>query len=568
MKRIIYILSILLSLVITDFIFAQNNSIHISGNIKDKITGVNLFQVKIYATNNSGTINDSTTTNPLGNWEIEIPVSSVGENPGVPASFEVSQNYPNPFNPSTKVDIALPSAANVSVTIYNALGETIDRYEEYLNQGSYSIEWHARGSAGVYFLNVKTGSGSITKKMVLLDGGYGSGLSGFRAGGNSTNNINRFNKTTSPVEIKIRASKFAYVSVVLDTIITGSEHFEFKLESIHSYSRLIDLHNDILEKMVIDTSYHLADFHTYNHTDIPRMITGGIDAQLFAVWVDPSSHGNNSYNHAMDMVNIFHNEIALNNEKIGQARTAEEVIQLNNENKIAAILAVEGGHAIENDIQKLKNFYDEGMRYLTITWNNSLDWAVSAQDPRSATVGLSEFGKDVIRTLDSLGVMIDVSHTGIKTIEDILTITTNPILATHSGVRAIRNHYRNLYDDQIAAIALSGGVIGIVFYPPFLSNSSTVNIAKVVDHIDYIVNLVGIDHVAVGSDFDGIGTNTVIGLEDISKYPNLTMELLNRGYTQNEIEKILGGNFMRVFEQVTGSKKTINKNLQQRTVLN
>jgi len=190
------------------------------------------------------------------------------------------------------------------------------------------------------------------------------------------------------------------------------------------------------------------------------------------------------------------------------------------------------------------------MRYLTITWNNSTDWAISAKDYRSPYMGLSNFGKKVIRTLDSLGVIIDVSHTGIKTIEDILAVTTNPIIASHSGARAIRDKYRNLYDYQIIDIANTGGVIGVVFYPPFLSNTGSANIGNVVDHIDYIVNLVGIDYVALGSDFDGIGDNTVQGLEDVTKFPDLTLELLRRGYSQSDVEKILGENFMRVFTQV------------------
>ena len=244
--------------------------------------------------------------------------------------------------------------------------------------------------------------------------------------------------------------------------------------------------------------------------------------------------------------------MALNPTTMGQARTKSEADSLNDLNKIAAVLGVEGGHAIEDDIQKLKNLHQSGMRYLTITWNNSTSWAVSAQDSRTNTVGLSTFGERVIRTMDTLGIIIDVSHTGIKTIQDILSITTNPIIASHSGVRAIRNHYRNLYDSQIIDIANTGGVIGIVFYPPFLSGTGSANISTVANHIDYIVNLVGIDHVGLGSDFDGIGTNTVIGLDDVTKFPDLTLELLSRGYSRTDVDKILGGNFMRVFEQVSG----------------
>lgn len=560
MKRIIYSLSVaLLLLISTSNTNAQTSTIHITGKIKDKITGENLPQVKVSISGNGNEINDSTLSNSNGDWEFFIPVTSINENIDIPASFSVSQNYPNPFNPSTRVDISLPSEENVTVTIFNTLGETIDKYEEYLNSGNYTIEWNARGSAGVYFLNVMTKTGSVTRKMILLDGGFGTGLSGFRAGNSTSNNANRLNKINTPISLKIRSTKFEYVTYLIDTVITGDEHFGFSMETVHSYCRLIDFHNDLPERMVDDTSYHIANYNTYNHTDIPRMKKGGLHAQFFAIWVNPNTHGNNPYNRAVDMINHFESELALNAESIGKARSPQEIVTLNNEGKIAAILAVEGGHTIENDILKLKALYDKGVRYMTITWNNSIGWAISAQDPLSTTVGLNDFGRDVIRTMDSLGIIIDVSHVGIKTIQDILSVSTNPIVATHSGARALRNHTRNLYDNQIVSIALSGGVIGIVFYPPFLSSTGSVNVARVVDHIDHIVNLVGIHHVAVGSDFDGIGTNTVLGLEDVSKFPNLTKELLQRGYSLEEIELILRGNIMRVFEQVTANKKMKEK---------
>jgi membrane dipeptidase len=548
----IYRAIILLLCTIPINIIAQSNFVHISGKVTDVVTDAELPQVKIYITDiDKGSI-DSTFTNLSGLWEYDLTVTSVGESPELPTQFSVTQNYPNPFNPSTTIDISLPEAGIVKVTIYNTLGQTIESYNEYLTNGSYSIDWDARGSAGIYFINVKTENGSITRKMTLLDGGHGKGLSGFRSAKNIGEQSGQFSRTFSTIPIKIQTAKFGYVPYAVETVVEGGEYFDFKIETIHSVSTLADLHNDILEIMIEDPSYHLADFHSYNHTDIPRLILGGVDVQFFAVWVNPSTHSQDSYDYALAMINLFNTEISLNPTTIGQARTRAEALSLNNENKIAAVMAVEGGHTIEDDIGKLKALYQAGMRYLTITWNNSTDWAISAQDSRSATVGLSEFGKKVIRTLDTLGVIIDVSHTGIKTIQDILSTTTNPIIATHSGVRALRDHYRNLYDDQIISIANSGGVIGIVFYPSFLSNTGSANIAKVVDHIDYIVNLVGIDYVGLGSDFDGIGTNTVNGLDDVSKFPDLTLELLRRGYSQADVEKILGGNFMRVFEQVCG----------------
>ncbi|MFZ2865209.1 MAG: dipeptidase, partial [Ignavibacteriaceae bacterium] len=237
---------------------------------------------------------------------------------------------------------------------------------------------------------------------------------------------------------------------------------------------------------------------------------------------------------------------------IGQANTLQEALALNNQNKIAGVIGVEGGHHIDDSIDNLIALYNSGMRYLTITWNNSTSWAISANDSRTLTQGLNNFGKTVIRKLDSLGVIIDVSHTGIKTIQDILTITTNPIIASHSGARSIHEHRRNLYDWQIQDIANTGGVIGVVFYPYFLNGSSNASIDDVIAHIDHIVNLVGTDYVAIGSDFDGIEV-TPLGLEDVSKFPELTLALLQHGYTEQEVAKFLGGNFKRVFEQVCGN---------------
>lgn len=545
MKRLIPILTLIAS--IYSIAIPQTNQMIISGTVEDLVTGDKISAATVYITNQNNDITDSTGTDVSGYWQFDV-ISAMENRTSLPEHFSVSQNYPNPFNPSTTIAVGLPEADEVQVTVYNILGAVMDVHRQYLSPGNYTIQWDARGSAGIYFINIKTKNQTITKKMTLLDGGNGSGLSDFRSGISSRNQVKR----VASVPIKIQISKFGYVSQTIQTEVAGGENFDRAIETIHSAGFLADLHNDLLEKMIEDASYHWADFHTYNHTDIPRMITGGVDLEMFVVWVSPYSHGNDSYQHALDMIKIFDDEIAMNTQTIGQARTKKEALALQDSGKIAAVLCVEGGHAIENDIDKLKSLYQAGMRYLTITWNNSTDWAVSAQDSRSETVGLSTFGERVIRTLDTLGVIIDVSHTGVKTIEDILEITENPIIASHSGVRAIRDHYRNLYDDQIVAIAETGGVIGVVFYPPFLSYSGSADIDDVADHIDYIVNLVGIDYVGIGSDFDGIGTNTVKGLDDVTKFPDLTLELLRRGYSRADIDKILGENFLRVFEQVCG----------------
>ena len=530
------------------FLFPQKiHSQIITGTVKEKITNVTIQNAKVTIIDNSAGTTDSVFTNSIGRWSYNL-VTSVENERNTPDNFVVMQNYPNPFNPSTTIQFAIGSDKNVKILVHNILGELIDYKEQFLSAGSYSFEWKSRGAAGVYIYTIRTKENSISKKMVQLDGGTSTG------GLNPVKQIsgqNNFSLSkTNSHNLIIIYSKNSHVADTVETEVNGGENFNIMLTSYHSLFTMTDLHNDILEVMISDTSYHLKERHGFNHTDIPRLQEGSVDIQFFSVWVSPTQF-TNYYLQSQVMVNRFYNELNENPNTIGQALTYNDAIALNNQGKIAAVIGVEGGHHIENSLEKLDTLYNEGMRYLTITWNNSTDWAISAQDPLSETQGLTDFGRQVIRRLDSLGVIIDVSHTGIKTIQDILEVTTHPIIASHSGARALNNHYRNLYDWQIQDIANSGGVIGIVFYPPFLTGSSVADIDDVIAHIDYIKNLVGIDYIAIGSDFDGIGS-TPVGLENVSKFPRLTEALFDHGYSKEEVEKILGGNFQRVFEQVCG----------------
>ncbi len=526
-----------------------SQTISVSGNIRNVTTNSPIEGAKVQIKNISNGMIDSVFSDLIGNWQYDIATSVEDDINYLPTSLEVMQNFPNPFNPSTKIGFLIPIDENVSISVHNILGELVDVKSSFLTKGNYVVDWCSKGSAGVYFYTITYGNQSITKKMIQLDGGNGIGLGEIRSGISSTASKNN---TIPLYNIEIVINKFSYAADTTLADIAGGENFSTFLQTVHSKYTLIDLHNDVLEVMVGDPSYHLTDFHTYNHTDIPRLQQGGVDIQFFSIWVSPTSY-TNYFDQALVMRDLFYSELAANTLTIEQATTIDQSLQINEQNKIAAVIGVEGGHHIEESIDKLVQLYNAGMRYLTITWNNSVSWAISAADSRSTTQGLNIFGRQIIRTLDSLGVIIDVSHTGIKTIQDILQVTNNPIVATHSGARAIRNHTRNLYDDQIQAIANTGGVIGIVFYPPFLVNPTPAYISDVVAHIDHIVNLVGTDFVAIGSDFDGIGTNVVVGLEDVSKYPDLTLALLEHGYTELEVAKFLGGNFKRVFEQVCGN---------------
>ena len=277
----------------------------------------------------------------------------------------------------------------------------------------------------------------------------------------------------------------------------------------------------------------------------------------------------------------------------------QDIIYNEQHDILSCMIGVEGGHAIENDLSKLNALYDRGMRYLGITWNNSTDWATSAKDETErgdslAFKGLTGFGKDVIRRCNELGVMVDISHAGEQTFWDIIDVSVRPIIASHSSVYKICPHFRNLKDEQLLAIKENGGVVFVNFYPTYLDStfekkaeiikdslqlkmdslaavydpdgneywyaeSQLLNpvlqkfsppVDKIIDHISYIINLIGIDHVGLGADWDGVEI-LPSGMENVTKLPTLTEKLLQRGYSKKEVQKILGGNFKRVFKEVT-----------------
>jgi membrane dipeptidase len=345
--------------------------------------------------------------------------------------------------------------------------------------------------------------------------------------------------------------------------LVDSARADILLDSVHDRAFVIDLHNDLMEMISGGGfKYQLADRHTppTGQTDIPRLRDGGVDAQIFAIWISPTTYASSTwFSTSAKFLDTLKAQVGRNSGDIGLATRSDTVVALNQQKKIAGIVVVEGGHSIENKIENLKFFYNAGVRVMTITWNNSPTltdgtlWAVSAQDEsqKGIKTGLNEFGKQVVRTMDSLGMIIDVSHVGPSTVDSILATSKNPIIASHSGAYALRSHYRNLTDAQIRAIAARGGVIGVVFYPTFLVPSgTTARLSDVVRHIDYIKNLVGVDYVAYGSDFDGMDGDCPVGLEDVSRFPALTEALLQKGYTKQDVRKILGENFMRVFRAV------------------
>lgn len=487
-------------------------------------------------------------TNANGAWSYTFQITGVDQKEHLPVSFNLKQNFPNPFNPSTTILFSVQSSGPATLSVYNSIGQLLDERTYDVVPGEYSVKWTSKGAAGVLFYSLRSGAHTVTRKMIQLDGGHGNGLGNLTlVGGVAT--VSSLSKQMT-TEYSVTVSKLGYEPDSLTIPAANNPNVNFSIPTVHQRAFVIDLHNDILELVV--NGYQMGVRHITNQSDLPRFRDGGVDAQMLSLWVDPSEFDStHAFQRTVEMADSFQSQLVKNASTLAHARTIAEIQEANAAGKFAGIYGVEGGYSIEGDLNKLITLYNLGARYMTITWNNSTSWATSAADPLSATKGLSDFGKQVIKTMDSLGMIIDVSHTGIKTIEDILATTKNPIIASHSGVRALRNHTRNLTDDQIIKIAQSGGVIGVVFYTSFLSSASrsSVNIDTVIKHIDYIKNLVGIDYIAIGADYDG-GITAPVGLEDVSKMPALTLALLKHGYSPADVRKILGENFLRVFKQV------------------
>ena len=368
--------------------------------------------------------------------------------------------------------------------------------------------------------------------------------------------------------------------------------------AFHYESYVADTHNDVLGRVL--NGDDILTRSDKGHTDLPRLQEGGIDLEVFVIWVNPDEYVPvGSYAQANKMIDALEEICNRAPDKIAIPLTFDDLLINDTRGKISAMIGVEGGHPLENSLDKLQHFYDRGMRYLGITWNNSTDWATSAEDETSEKLlpfrGLTEFGKDVIKKCDELGVIIDVSHCGKETFYDILETTTHPIIASHSSVYNICPHFRNLNDAQLLAIKENGGVVFVNYYPAYIDSTFekranrvrekhkhaldslkvlygeesddywyksqdildkdlaavAPSLDQLIDHIDYIVNLLGPDHVGLGSDFDGIEVLPQ-GIEDCSKTPAITKKLFERGYTEENIRKILGENFKRVFRKVVG----------------
>ena len=382
-----------------------------------------------------------------------------------------------------------------------------------------------------------------------------------------------------------------FLSSFLVPVITSAQ----TKNKLHFKSIVADTHNDVISSVTLNGLNIEDDLSGKTHTDIARFKKGGVDIQVFSIFCDERFGKGTAFNYALREMDSLDAIVKRNPSSMMLVNNPADLKKAIKHKKIACLKGVEGGHMIEDNLQFLDSLFNRGSRYMTLTWNNSTSWASSAKDEKANTVpnptrGLNDFGKQVVKRMNELGMMVDISHVGEQTFWDAISTSTRPVIASHSCVYSICPVPRNLNDEQIKAVGKNGGVICINFYSGFLDSTylgkqkiflakhqletdSLKNAGKaayeveewmykkypaeiqsmrpplslLIDHIDHIVKLIGADHVGLGSDFDGIESSP-IGLDGVQDFPNITTALLERGYSKKDVKKILGGNFVRVFK--------------------
>jgi membrane dipeptidase len=364
-------------------------------------------------------------------------------------------------------------------------------------------------------------------------------------------------------------------------------------QQVLSHAIIVDTHADTVQ-LVLDDGYDLADPHSPYMISIPKMRQGHMGAEFMSIWVDVDWPREELIHRALDLIDAVNQQVTLHPDSLELAGTAEDIARIHAKGKIALLMGLEGGHIIEDDPRMLDIFYKLGVRYMTLTHTKNTAWAGSSGE-KDSSKDLNDFGRQIVARMNRLGMMVDISHVSDKTFYDAVAASKAPVIASHSSCRALCPAPRDMTDDMIRALAKNGGVIDINFYPPFLDPdyakarhavSDEIDAAlkaekdrlategkqmtysqetaiehkfeadiplpdytRIVDHIDHAVKVGGVDHVGLGSDFDGVDA-IPRGIEDASKIPNLVREMARRGYSVKDINKILGGNVMRVMRQV------------------
>ena len=374
-----------------------------------------------------------------------------------------------------------------------------------------------------------------------------------------------------------------------------------KARAIHDSAIVVDTHADTPQRF-LDEGFDIGstDIHDVGHLSLDKARRGNLGAEFFSIWVDPETNQGHFARHTFDLIDSVYEQAARHPDQMMMAFSVADIERAHREHKLAALMGIEGGHSIQNDMHLLRDYYRLGVRYMTLSWSNTNEWADSSGDINDAKVqhhnGLTDFGRQVVLEMNRLGMMVDISHVADKTFWDVIATTKAPVIASHSSARALVNHPRNMTDDMLRAVAKNGGVVQVNFFSGFVDedyrkameaqsknqaaaiqkyveslkaqgkpiNYIEVNrldrewMAKIprppfkslIDHIDYIAKVAGVDHVGLGSDFDGVSGATPQGMDSAADLPKITQALLDRGYSADDIRKILGGNLLRVFGHV------------------
>ncbi|HEX3437477.1 MAG TPA: dipeptidase [Pseudacidobacterium sp.] len=383
--------------------------------------------------------------------------------------------------------------------------------------------------------------------------------------------------------------------------------------TVHQNAIVIDTHADTTQRLV-DENYDLDDSLNGGNLNFESAKKGNLGAEFFSIWVEPDLYKGHYATRTLDLIDAVYQQAAKHPDKMRMAFTADDIVAAHREHKLAALMGIEGGHSIEDSLGLLRDYYRLGVRYMTLTWSNSNDWADSSGDIDDTNVkhtqdGLTDFGKDVVYEMNRLGMMVDISHVADKTFYRAVITSRAPVIASHSSARALCNAPRNMTDDMLRAVARSGGpnskggVVMVNYYSAFISQKyRDASIAQepevkkatgelkaqyakegkqvtygdleklqrqyadriprpplsdLIDHIDHIAKVAGIDHVGLGSDFDGVSGQLPEGIDSAADLPKITQALMARGYSAADCDKILGGNLLRVMRDVEATAKQL-----------
>jgi membrane dipeptidase len=395
--------------------------------------------------------------------------------------------------------------------------------------------------------------------------------------------------------------RFSVLVLVLSSSLAFPQTISPRARAIHDSAIIVDTHADTPQRFLYENfDIGTNDPKDIGHISLDKAHAGNLNAEFFSIWADPETTSGHFAKSTFDMIDSVYEQAARHPDRVTMAFSVDDIERAHKQKKLAALMGIEGGHSIENDIRLLRDYYRLGVRYMTLSWSNTNEWADSSGDINDPKIehhnGLTDFGKQVVLEMNRLGMMVDISHVADKTFFDAIATSKAPVIASHSSARALTNHPRNMTDEMLRAVTTNGGVVQVNFYDAFIDENYRkaadaqkkdadaaveARIAELkaagkpvtyldkdrigrewaakiprpplkslVDHIDHIAKVAGVDHVGLGSDFDGVSGATPEGIDSAADLPKITQALLDRGYSAEDIRKILGENLLRVFRQV------------------